>query len=546
MTEDDYDVTYADNQNAGTATITVTGKEPFSGTATMSFVIKPKNIGTEGVIDAGMALEPLKDHQYTGSAIIPVVELTFQPPVASPATDGEEAPNAPIALVVGRDYRVSAVNNTAVGTATVTITGMGNYSGTITSDFRILGSMNMVTVAPIPVQEYTGSPVTPAPVVSLGGKVLAEGTDYTVEYQNNVERGTATIVLTGVEPWYTGKKNVSFEIARELSAKTIVRGVAAAYTYTGQAITPPVRIEDDGNILTEGVDYQLTYAQNVNAGTATINILGINKYTGSTSTTFQINPQQLGRAQVSPVSEQVYNGKEHVPPITVSNGDKVLENGKDYTLVYVDNVMPGRASIVIRGTGNYTGAQTVSFNIKVPGMAGVKFSKYTNKSVTISWTKNTAVSGYEIYNEKNRRAARVKKGSSSKGTVSKLKAGTAATFRVRAYVIKNGQYFYGPFTSVKTATAPNSTKIKSLASKKSKQAVLKWNKVKGASQYEVYRSTSKKGKYKKIATTKKTTYTDKKLKGKKKYYYKVRVSKKINKKNYYSSYSAVKSVTVKK
>lgn len=546
LTENDYDVTYTDNQNAGTATITVTGKKPFSGTATMSFVIKPKNIGTEGAIDAGMALEPLKDHQYTGSAIIPVVELTFQPPVASQATDGEEAPNAPIALVVGRDYRISAVNNTAVGTATATITGIGNYSGTITSDFRILGSMNMVTVAPIPVQEYTGSPVTPAPVVSLGGKVLAEGTDYTVEYQNNVERGTATIVLTGVEPWYTGKKNVTFEIARELSAKTIVRGVAAAYTYTGQAITPPVRIEDDGNILTEGVDYQLTYAQNVNAGTATINILGINKYTGSTSTTFQINPQQLGRAQVSPVSEQVYNGKEHVPPITVSNGDKVLENGKDYTLVYVENVMPGRASIVIRGTGNYTGAQTVSFNIKVPGMAGVKFSKYTNKSVTISWTKNTAVSGYEIYNEKNRRAARVKKGSSNKGTVSKLKAGTAATFRVRAYVIKNGQYFYGPFTSVKTATAPNSTKIKSLTSKKSKQAVLKWNKVKGASQYEVYRSTSKKGKYKKIATTKKTTYTDKKLKGKKKYYYKVRVSKKINKKNYYSSYSAVKSVTVKK
>lgn len=546
LTEDDYDVTYADNQNAGTATITVTGKEPFSGTAAITFVIKPKNIGTEGVVDAGMSLEPLKDHQYTGSAIIPVVELTFQPPVASQAPDGEEGANTPIALVVGRDYRISAVNNTAVGTATATITGIGNYSGTITSEFRILGSMNMVTVAPIPVQEYTGSPVTPVPVVSLGGKALAEGTDYTVEYLNNVERGTATIVLTGIEPWYAGKKNVTFEIARELSAKTIVRGVAAAYTYTGQAIAPPVRIEDDGNILVEGVDYQLAYSNNVNAGTATIDIVGINRYSGSTNTTFQINPQQLGRAKVSAVGEQIYNGKEHIPPISVSNGDKVLENGKDYTLVYVDNVMPGRASIAVRGTGNYTGAQTVSFNIKVPGMAGVKFTKYTNKSVTISWTKNSILSGYEIYNEKNRRAARVKKGSSSKGTVSKLKSGTAATFRVRAYVIKDGQYFYGPFTSVKTATAPNSTKIKSLTSKKSKQAVLKWNKVNGASQYEVYRSTSKKGKYKKIAATKKTTYTDKKLKGKKKYYYKIRVSKKINKKNYYSSYSAVKSVTAKK
>ena len=204
------------------------------------------------------------------------------------------------------------------------------------------------------------------------------------------------------------------------------------------------------------------------------------------------------------------------------------------------------ASVIVKGEGNYTGTQTINYSIKVPEVTGVKVSKYTNKSVTISWTKNDVVSGYEIYNSKNRRAARVNKPTTTKGTVSKLSAGTSQTFRVRAYVNKDGQYYYGPFTSVKAVTAPNSTKISSLKSTKKKQVTVKWKKVKGATQYQVYRSTSKKGKYKKLATTKKTSYTDKKATGGKKYYYKIRVCKKINKKNYYSSYSAVKSVKAKK
>ena len=54
---------------------------------------------------------------------------------------------------------------------------------------------------------------------------------------------------------------------------------------------------------------------------------------------------------------------------------------------------------------------------------------------------------------------------------------------------------------------------------------MKWSKVKGAGGYEIYRSTSKKGNYKKIATVKKagtTSYKDKSVKSGKTYYYKVR------------------------
>ncbi len=539
----DYDVAYDNCQNAGVATVTVTGKDIFLGKrVTASYAINPGSIGAEGVIDASMTMGPVKDYQFTGTAIIPAVDLRFQ----LPAAEGAAAPGEEVPLVVGRDYQVTCVNNTSIGVATATVTGINNYSGTIVRDFRILGNMNMATVAPIPTQQYTGSAVTPEPMVSMGGMALVKGVHYTVEYRNNVDRGTASIILTGIGEWLSGTKTVTFDIARELSDSTAIRGVAAAYTYTGAAIAPPVRVEDGGVLLVNGVDYQVIYEQNVNAGTATITIMGINKYSGSRTVTFRITPQQLGRATVSPVAEQVYDGQEKNPPVTVTTGATTLENGRDYNLVYVNSATPGMASIIIKGEGNFTGTQTVNYNITVPEITGVKTSKYTNKSITLSWTKNSVVSGYEIYNSKNRRDVRITKPGTTKGTISKLKAGTAATFRVRAYVNKDGQYYYGPFTSIKTATAPDSTKISSIASSKAKQVAVKWKKVKGATQYEVYRSTKSKSGYKKIGTTKKTSYTDKKATGGKKYYYKIRVCKKIDKKNYYSSYSAVKSITAKK
>ena len=543
LNENDYEVRYTDNLKAGTAKVIITGTGAFEdmGTVEREFTITPKSIGSKGLIDSAMEMGAIEPQWYSGRPIVPGVELKFQPALK----EGEET-NNPVILIPNTDYRVTAVNNTMVGEATATITGIGNYTGVIETKFRIHGNMNLVDVAPIPTQEYTGSPVTPVPQVSIGGKAMVEGTDYRVEYSNNVDRGTASITITGTEDWYFGTKVVKFDIARELSAETSVRGVASVYTYTGAAITPPVRVEDDGNLLVSGVDYDIAYSENINAGTAVITITGKGKYTGGTTASFKISPQQLGRAKISPVSDQIFNGKEQNPPITVTSGSTTLQSGKDYSVVYVNSATPGMASVIVKGEGNYTGTQTINYSIKVPEVTGVKVSKYTNKSVTISWTKNDVVSGYEIYNSKNRRAARVNKPTTTKGTVSKLSAGTSQTFRVRAYVNKDGQYYYGPFTSVKAVTAPNSTKISSLKSTKKKQVAVKWKKVKGATQYQVYRSTSKKGKYKKLATTKKTSYTDKKATGGKKYYYKIRVCKKINKKNYYSSYSAVKSVKAKK
>ncbi len=539
---EDYELSYANNINVGTASVTVTGTGNFPGRETADFNIVPKSICRDVSGDDGLAsdmvLGDIEDQLYTGRGVTPNVELTYR----RNQSNDEEADQK---LILNRDYTLSYAKNVAVGMAEVSITGIGNFTGTVQSSFRILGTMNLANIEDIPVQQYTGAPVTPKPQITFAGTELIENTDYILEYDNNIERGTATIKITGMG-WYTGTRTVNFDIAREFSEETMVRGIAAAYTYTGEAIVPVVRVEDNGSVLTNGTDYQVSYGENTNVGTGTITITGINRYRGTRNVTFKIVPQNISRASVTNIGVQTYTGKDITPAVQVTNGGKALNNGKDYQISYVDNKYPGTGRVIVRGDGNYTGTQTINFNIIVPGVTGVKASKYTASSITFSWTKNNVVSGYEIYNSKNKLQVRIKKNSTTKSTVKNLKAGTVSTYKVRAFVIKGGKYHYSDFVSLKTGTAPKATSITGLNSSKSKRVVIKWKKIKGATTYQVYRSTSKKGKYTKIASTSKNVYTDKKAKGGKKYYYKIRVGKKNGNKTYYSSYSKVKSVKAKK
>ena len=69
------------------------------------------------------------------------------------------------------------------------------------------------SIAPIPDQKWTGSPITPKPVVTIGDDTLAEGTDYTLSYENNVDAGVATVVVTDTGS-YTGELCASFKIVK--------------------------------------------------------------------------------------------------------------------------------------------------------------------------------------------------------------------------------------------------------------------------------------------------------------------------------------------
>ena len=115
------------------------------------------------------------------------------------------------ALKNGTDYIVSYSNNTKVGTATVKITGKGNYTGSISKTFKIKNNFKKATISGISNKSYTGKNITQSITVKYNGKTLKNGTDYTVSYSNNKSIGTATVKIAG-KGSYTGTITKTFKI----------------------------------------------------------------------------------------------------------------------------------------------------------------------------------------------------------------------------------------------------------------------------------------------------------------------------------------------
>ena len=109
------------------------------------------------------------------------------------------------------DYTVSYSNNTKVGTAKVTITGKGNYTGSVSKTYSIKNNFKKATVSSISTKAFTGKNITQSITVKYNGKTLKKGTDYTVSYSNNKNIGTATVKITG-KCSYTGTITKTFKI----------------------------------------------------------------------------------------------------------------------------------------------------------------------------------------------------------------------------------------------------------------------------------------------------------------------------------------------
>ena len=109
------------------------------------------------------------------------------------------------------DYTVSYSNNTKVGTAKVTITGKGNYTGSVSKTYSIKNNFKKATISGISNKSYTGKNITQSITVKYNGKTLKNGTDYTVSYSSNKNIGTATVKVTG-KGSYAGTITKTFKI----------------------------------------------------------------------------------------------------------------------------------------------------------------------------------------------------------------------------------------------------------------------------------------------------------------------------------------------
>ena len=215
---------------------------------------------------------------YTGNELTQTVTVTV---------GGKE-------LTKDTDYTVTGLTGTEPGSYPVTVTGTGNYTGTVTKSFEIAkADISSATISDIdsPVG-YTGTAYEPEVTVTFNGTELALDTDYTVAYTNNVNAGEATVTITGTGAHFKGSVEKHFTItAADLSGCTFAP--IADVTYNTKAHTPEVTVAISGRTLEADKDYTVSNASNVNAGTATVTVTGKGNFTGSANTTFTIAKADL-------------------------------------------------------------------------------------------------------------------------------------------------------------------------------------------------------------------------------------------------------------
>ena len=288
-------------------------------------------------------------------------------------------------LVLDTDYTVKYSNNVEVGTATVTITGIGYYLGNTTTNFNITYNMRDVSVEKIADQVYTGKEITPKVVVTHNSATLQEGIDYTLSYSNNVEIGKGTITITGIGK-YSRTKQVNFNIKRDINDYTVL--AIDNQVYTGSEIKPNITVKDGDKTLYGG--YKVTYTNNIEKGVATVTITGTNDNIGTREVSFVIGTD-IKNVNVEPIGDAVYSGSPVEPKFNVKDGDKGLIEGVDYILTYSNNNAVGTATVKVKGIGQtYAGTKSVSFkiygDISVAEVSKIETQTYTGSKINPSTT----------------------------------------------------------------------------------------------------------------------------------------------------------------
>ena len=286
----------------------------------------------------------------------------------------------------GKDYTVSYQNNINAGTAYVIIKGKGSYSGTVKRSFTIKSAViyKQCTFYKIASQYYTGSQIKPVPKIKNGSTTLKNGTDFTLTYQNNVNKGTAKVYIKG-KGNYTGSCSLKFSItARPVSTLKIT---VPSVTYNGKAQKPAVTVKYNNYTFKNGTDYTLSYKNNTKIGTATVTITGKGKLSGTRSVTFKINAKPIKNAVITYNNSLTYNGSALSPAVTVKYGNATLKKNTDYTVAYSNNVNAGTGTITITGKGIYGGSVKKTFTIKTLGISASAVSGTGNKVYTGSAIK---------------------------------------------------------------------------------------------------------------------------------------------------------------
>ena len=448
-----YNVTYKNNINAGTATVVVSGKYNSSASITKTFTIEPVAITETALIET--------TYKYNGSEKMPAVTVKAG---ASTVASGITADTADV------DVTYAAGRKNA-GTYEVTVTGRGNYTGTITKSFTIEPATITEATLSEATYKYNASVITPAITVKAGvltaaSNITADTEDVDVTYASDRKNaGTYEVTVTG-KGNYTGTIIKTFTI--EPAGITGATLPETTYKYSASAITPAITVKA-GDLTVAGItedtsDFDVTYASDrKNVGTYEVTVTGRGNYAGAITQTFVIEPAQITEASLS-ATALTFNNKARKPYVTVKAGSlkaatKISADTANIDLTYPSgrkNV--GKYTITIKGKGNYTGTIKKTFKINPKGVAISKLSK-GKKSFTVKWKKPTKtyrnqITGYQIrYSTSskmsNAKIVKVKSKTATTKTIKKLKAKKKYYVQVRTYRVKNGVTYTSAWSTKK-------------------------------------------------------------------------------------------------
>ena len=434
--DSEYSVSYADNINAGTATVTITdvaggnydvsgskaftiNKGAYNGTVEKKVtIIKKRSTAQTGTL---MAADFFPEEAVPEGAVISNVNGSFDSAVMNPLTLDQDA---------GKISYITAANITSTTDQTckviISSTNYENIEATLT--FHPTDKMT-VTIDGLTYtgKTYDGSAIQPSGTLTVSDdkvlvdelEVLYEGTGNTTYNGPTAPKDAGTYKaiykVADSNETYTGSVEYAFTISPK-AVTTDMIGTIASQEYTGEVITPTPEVKDGSIKLTSGRDFDFSYDENTNAGknTAILIITGKGNYMGTADKTFTIERKDIAGAVIElEQSELSYSGSTQIVKIksvtvsgrTLTSGDYSIINGSDMFMSAKDSI-----PLMIEGKGNYTGTATTTWKIAkvdpgldnfvvTPDFSTAQTYDGTPKAVTVQTKDVIGMGAVKVYYE---------------------------------------------------------------------------------------------------------------------------------------------------